>query len=131
MFYPFRLRCCELIVLLSLICIGCGQNVPGEGTITFSDGQVVPTGSIFFSTAHYNYRGEIKDGFFTLGGFRENDGLPPGTYNVYVIGSAPTDGSDQEVPLFASKYTNAETSGLVAEVVKGQKNRFDFIVERP
>ncbi|MDR1963233.1 MAG: carboxypeptidase-like regulatory domain-containing protein [Planctomycetaceae bacterium] len=112
--------------------MGCGnRHVSGSGIVKYSSGEPVPSGVIFFSTSQFNYTGTIKDGVFELGGLKEKDGLPPGTYNIHLIGSEPSEGTDRDIPLFADKYNNPETSGIVIEVKSGEKNRFEIVVEKP
>jgi hypothetical protein len=86
---------------------------------------------IFFSTPQFNYTGNIKDGTFELGGLKEKDGLPPGKYNVHLIGSKSSEGTDQDVPLFAAKYNNPETSGIVIEITAEKKQQIEIVVEKP
>jgi hypothetical protein len=118
------------LLLILILAAGCSDRVPGSGTVTYSSGELVPSGTIFFSTPQYNYTGTIKNGEFTLGGLKENDGLPPDTYKVHLIGTEISD-AEEEIPLFAPKFNSAETSGIVVEVKKGEKNRFDIVVEKP
>jgi hypothetical protein len=112
--------------------IGCGNgHIPGSGIVKYSSGEPVPSGIIFFSTPQFNYTGTIKDGQFELGGLKENDGLPPGTYNVHLIGSEPSEGTDKDIPLFADKYNNPETSGIVIEIQPGKNDPIEITVEKP
>ncbi|MDR1923660.1 MAG: hypothetical protein LBQ66_04725 [Planctomycetaceae bacterium] len=121
------------VVFSAMIAItGCGNGqVPGGGTVKYSSGEVVPSGIVIFSTPQLNYTGTIKNGVFELGGLKKNDGLPPGTYKVHLIGETPVEETDQTTPLFAEKYRDPETSGIVLEIKSGQKNRFDIVVEKP
>ena len=80
-------------------------------------------------------RGNIKpDGTFVVGTDKETDGLPPGTYQVYITGSdkaIPVGeyGSYNYEPQINKKYENADTSGLTAEVNASTKT-LDFKVDR-
>jgi hypothetical protein len=118
------------IVLVTVT--GCGNgHVSGSGTVTYSSGEPVPGGVIFFSTPQFNYTATIENGLFELGGLKEKDGLPPGTYNVHLIGSKPSEGTDQDIPLFAAKYNNPETSGIVIEIKSDKNQQIEIVVEKP
>lgn len=120
----------SLLVLTTLI--GCGSgHVSGSGTVKYSSGEPVPSGVIFFSTPQLNYTGTIKDGVFELGGLKEKDGLPPGTYNVHLIGTEPDKETSADIPFFASRFNDPTTSGIVIEVKAEEKNSFEIIVEKP
>ncbi|MDR0610693.1 MAG: carboxypeptidase-like regulatory domain-containing protein [Planctomycetaceae bacterium] len=111
---------------------GCGNShVPGSGTVTYSSGEPVPGGIIFFSTSQFNYTATIENGLFELGGLKEKDGLPPGKYHVHLIGSKPSEGTDQDVPLFAAKYNDPTTSGIVIEIKSEKNQQIEIIVEKP
>jgi hypothetical protein len=121
-----------LLLLCSIffVVVGCGQgHVSGSGTVKYSTGELVPSGIIFFSNPQFNYTGNIKNGTFELGGLKEGDGLPPGKYNVHLLGTQVTE--EAEIPLFDAKYNNPETSGIVIEVKSGEKNHFEITVEKP
>jgi hypothetical protein len=81
---------------------------------------------VFFETPEFSYRGTIKDGAYNIEGLKRGSGLPPGTYRVYVLGDDP----ETEMSMFDERFVSPETSGLVFDVAKGQKNIFDFEVER-
>ena len=113
--------------LFCVVLTGCGDGtVQSSGTVTFSNGDPVPSGIVFFENPQFSYRGIIRDGVYEIEGVTSGSGLPPGTYTVYVTGSDPA----TDLSLFEEKFTNPATSGLVFEVQKGQKNVFDITVER-
>ena len=117
----------SMIGMALLLAAGCDAvNVKGTGTVTYSSGEPVPGGVIVFVTSTNQYTGEIVNGGFTLGGVRPGDGLPPGTYKVFITGR---DALDQ--PYVPNKYANVETSELSFDVQKGSKNVFDVVVEKP
>ncbi|MDR1140877.1 MAG: carboxypeptidase-like regulatory domain-containing protein [Planctomycetaceae bacterium] len=124
----------KLFLLLSFILVvvvGCGNgHVSGSGTVKYSTGELVPNGTIFFSTPQFNYTGTINNGVFELGGLKKGDGLPPGQYKVHLIGTEITESTD-DIPLFDAKFNNPETSGIIIEVKSGEKNRFEITVEKP
>ena len=112
-------------VLFCVVMTGCGDGtVKSSGTVKFSTGEPVPFGIVFFETSQFSYRGTIQDGTYQIEGVKPGSGLPPGTYNVYVLGTDPS----TDLSIFDSKYTNPTTSGLVFEVKKGQTNAFDIAV---
>ena len=112
-------------LLLALVLTGCGDGtVQSSGTVTFSTGEPVPHGTVFFETPQFSYTGIIQDGAYRIEGVKPGSGLPPGTYTVYVFGSDPV----TELSLFDEKFTNPATSGLVFDVKSGQKNVFDIVV---
>ena len=134
------------MVLLSF-CVGCGANVPLRGKVLDQEGNPITVGTVNFSSAQGLSRGKIQsDGSYTVGTLKDTDGLPPGTYKVYVTGAeialppkgpAPLDLMGQPIQqmgsfqkLVATKYTTEGSTPLTCEVpVKG--NQYDVIVEKP
>ncbi len=127
--------------LLMVLCVaglffslGCGENQQLRGDIKFSDGKPVTHGTVIFATDTFLARGEIKDGAYTMGTLKAKDGLPPGTYNVYVAGV------DKPVPppkpggmttyanICADKFYSPKSSGLTC-TVPAPKNRYDIVLE--
>lgn len=132
---PFLL-CAFLIVMLS----GCGgDKVPLKGKVTFKeDGSPLTRGLVCFETATYRARGTLTaDGTYRVTSVKQNDGIPPGLYKVYIFGAeASVESSSGNMraaraeSLVATKYTNAETSGITVEV-DGKTREFNFEVEKP
>jgi hypothetical protein len=135
------------LITIVLSIIGCNQNVPLSGRITFADnGEPLTEGMIAFVSGTNQARGEIgKDGKYMLGFEAEGNGLPKGEYKVYIQalhielqrGKDDKDGDGEpdiierkETPLIAKKYANPETSGLVF-TADGKTKTFDITVERP
>ncbi|MDR1960151.1 MAG: hypothetical protein LBQ54_14090 [Planctomycetaceae bacterium] len=132
-------------LFVSIACIGCSNNVPFGGRITFEDnGEPLPEGTIGFVSGTNQARGDIdKDGKYTLGFEAEGNGLPKGEYKVYIqavqveLQTGPDKNGDgdpdiigrKETPLIAKKYANPDTSGLTV-TVDGKTNVFDIKVER-
>ena len=73
-------------------------------------------GVVSFSNPNYNYLGTIRNGIFTLGGLKEGNGLPPGSYTVHFYGT-----DQEDLPLFATKYQFPDSSGIICEVEPGKK----------
>jgi len=136
-----------LTLLILVLCLGCGKNVPLRGKVLDEEGNPITVGMVNFVSDKGLSRGQIQsDGSYVVGTLQERDGLPPGTYKVYVSGAityvpskAPPrlDPMGQliphppdVVPLIAAKYTTESDTPLTCEVpVKG--NKYDVIVEKP
>lgn len=135
------LRCLFVCSLMFLIAsIGCSNNVPLGGTVTFSDdGTPVPKGTIAFDDGAHQARGEIdSNGHYTVGFANEADGLPAGTYKVYITGAISKEqkpGATEDNPgwfetrLIDPKYESAETSDLSVTIDATTKTK-DFKVDR-
>jgi len=131
----------QLGVLLLLLVPGCSGNVKVTGTVTFEDGYPLTEGRVCFQTETFLADGPLKaDGTYTLGGEKENSGIPTGTYQVYITGATTTPELLQAapgktgvfsppVPLIHQKFTDKSTSGLTCEV-KG-RTVFDITVTPP
>jgi len=123
------------VMLILLLCCGCGNKVPLTGTVTFEDdGSPLTHGVVCFAKPGFLARGALdSNGTYRMSSTGTNDGLPKGTYKVYLVGAelASVDGGGNSTytPLVHSRYENAETSGLEFEV-DGKTRRFDFTVER-
>lgn len=109
-----------------------------SGKVTFSDNREPLTiGMVFFETDTLQARGKLEaDGTYRLGTLGLHDGLPPGTYRVFVAGAItgnPIPSRNPERPnpplsLIDSKFETGATSGLTATV--DRKNRvFNFSVD--
>ncbi|MDO5552240.1 MAG: hypothetical protein Q4G68_00635 [Planctomycetia bacterium] len=93
-FLTFR-RLLPLLVLAAFVAFaGCDGKQDLNGSVTFPDGTPLDRGMVYFCTPTFIARGAIQpDGSFDVGSLTESDGLPPGTYKVYV------DLVDEEMPL--------------------------------
>lgn len=128
--YPF-----VFTLLLLLISAGCSKNVSLYGEVQFSDGTPLNTGIVCFQNDKGVSRGPIQeDGTFTVSTLEDDDGIPPGTYKVFIAGAfrgdaatdaaANSDGGIPEgkvFPLIDLKQMNPDTSGLTCEVKSGIK----------
>ena len=135
----------------SLMFAGCGGGGHAvTGKITFPDGTPLERGRVVFDSGSQTFYGEVApDGTYTMLGGAGEKRIPPGTYNVYLMGTVlpgdpnpeavPTDADGNQIgpprrelpdiPLVAAKYNRTDTSGLQC-VVSG-KTVFDITVERP
>jgi len=131
---------CLLCVTFLLGFAGCGgDKVSLKGTVTFKeDGSPLTRGLVCFETDTYRARGTLMpDGTYRVTSVKANDGIPPGTYKVYIFGAeAPVEDVSgrmrdaRAMSLVAVKYTNKETSGITVEV-DAKTKQFDFQVEKP
>ncbi|MDR1271161.1 MAG: hypothetical protein LBK82_16740 [Planctomycetaceae bacterium] len=126
------------VLLLSISLIGCSGLKKLGGRVTYADNdEPLETGIVCFVNGSTFARGVIKeDGRYTVGSFTEYDGLPLGTYQVFVdaakknLGKKIPDADDSEYQqLIDLKFSRPETSGLIF-VVKDSTNQFDFKVDR-
>ncbi|EAQ81028.1 hypothetical protein [Blastopirellula marina] len=104
-----------------------------HGTVKYEDGTPVDHGMVCFLKEGFLAKGVIEsDGAFVVGSLRADDGLPEGTYQVYIDGAvvedlkAPT-GVRSIVP---QEMTNPEKSGLMFEV-PGDGRTLDIVVAKP
>ncbi|MGL4594301.1 MAG: hypothetical protein ACRCUY_06190 [Thermoguttaceae bacterium] len=126
-----------LVTLVVLVLSGCGgDKLHMSGKVTYSDdGSPLTTGMVCFETPSYLARGELKpDGTYIIGSLSEKDGLPAGTYKVYVSGAQKATGEikggmTEYEPLIDAKFANSSTSGIEM-VVDGKTKSLDFKVDR-
>jgi hypothetical protein len=136
---------CVVLVLSLLVISGCGSGKVGlSGKVVFSDDKSPLTiGTVYFETDTYLARAELKpDGTFVTGSVKQDDGLPPGKYRVYIPDAQRVVNSNTEMsrtgtmagpkfePLIDPKYARADTSGLEVEITSTTKN-FVIEVDRP
>lgn len=122
-----------LILCVLAMFIGCG-NPKVTGKVVFSDdGTPLTQGTVFFQKDNEASRGEIqKDGSYSIGSDSTDDGLPPGTYKVYIKNSQLNTAKPGQLPIFEnvidSKYEDPNSSGVTVEVKKTQK--YDLKLDR-
>ena len=120
-----------------LLLVGCGKNVQVKGKVTFEDGSPLTTGMVIFQAGSTQSKAPIEeDGSYVVGTLKADDGLPRGTYQVYITGAVEVSGISvtgamlaPPVELIDSKFTKPETSGLTVEV-KG-RTTYDITVTPP
>ncbi|MDR1491511.1 MAG: hypothetical protein LBT05_02140 [Planctomycetaceae bacterium] len=122
--------------------VGCTGRVKVSGNVKFSDGEALNFGEVCFTEGEKTFFGRIKeDGYYSPGEFQDGDGIPPGTYQVWLartvlsepIRNKNGEESDEvkQTDRVDKKYTAPETTELTFEVKRGGSKKFDFIVERP
>lgn len=156
-----RLRLYLVFIPLACVTCGCGGPYAAEGTVRFSDGAPLPGGRVVVDWGPDSKVGSWglihPDGSFVIGTNEADDGLPLGTYRVYlmnVLSELPREyvaprggpgggaslpdrlnplpnesGSTGPPPLVDPKYMSPETSGLTFEVKKA--STWEIVIERP
>jgi hypothetical protein len=105
-----------------LIFVGCHNgNVGLSGKVTYTDGTPLTVGEVCFETDTYVARGTLeKDGTYVVGSISKSDGLPKGTYRVYISGAdkmvSGPDGMQLPESLIDEKYRKSTTSGLTIDI---------------
>ena len=126
---------------------GCGDPKV-TGKVTFPDGSPLTKGQVMFQKPGFVGSGDIRqDGTYSAGKLKDGDGLPPGTYQVFITGASgyneaemaeiraeavgrdPVFRTPRPVNLISTKFMSPNSSGLTVEV-KG-KTKFDIEVEPP
>ena len=119
-------------LLICLVVVGCSRNKTLTGKVTFTDGKPATCGIVIFQTDNFISKGEImSDGSYTMSSAKENDGIPPGDYKVYVSGITKTGKGSATllpVPLCAPKFEKPHTSGLTC-TIPAPENKFDIVLE--
>ncbi|MDR1480715.1 MAG: carboxypeptidase-like regulatory domain-containing protein [Planctomycetaceae bacterium] len=128
-------------IALLLVCVcfcGCGNgNQQLSGKVTFPDGSPLNVGIVCFENAETNKmaRGELNEnGVYVVGFESEKNGIPKGTYKVFITGAILEKGINEKTglpvtePQIAAKYSNKSTSGLTF-TADGKTKTFDIVVE--
>ncbi|MDR3198419.1 MAG: hypothetical protein LBU34_11180 [Planctomycetaceae bacterium] len=129
-------------IFVSILCVGCSGKIKISGHVTFSDGEALDFGEVCFTEGNKTFFGRVNEkGYYAPGEFQDGDGIPPGTYNVWLSRTVLSEmipdkhGSEsdevRQIERVDKKYTAPETSGLVLEVKHVSTKNFDFTVERP
>lgn len=122
-----------LLLLLVLLLSGCSDKKKLGGKVTFSDGEPLKAGTVFFSKDDFLARAHLRpDGTYDVGSLSQKDGLPPGTYKVYISGAVeavdPND-PDKLRSLIAPEFASLEKTPL-SVTVPGEKV-YDIVVKKP
>ena len=128
----YRFISCALCIVSCAVILGCGGNQSLSGRVTYTDGSPLETGTVCFEAGSFLARGDIKeDGKYTVGSERADNGIPSGTYQVYIMGAekVPEGRLGLPTPLIDKKYSNTATSGLTF-TADGKSRVFDIQVER-
>lgn len=124
-----KLRCI-LLLLIILLLTGCGNNIKLTGRVVFPDGEPLTTGTIYFAKSDFQARANIRsNGYYDVGSLSEKDGLPPGTYKVYIIGAIENNPDEKIISLIATEFIKAETTPL--EITVPGENVYNITVQRP
>jgi hypothetical protein len=122
--------------LVFIFFFGCGDNVSLGGKVTYSDdGTPLENGTIAFTNGTIQARGEVgKDGAYNLGTLKVGDGLPPGSYKVYISGAEKIEpGKTPTTQLISRlidpKYASPDTTPLTAKVDVSTRT-LDFKVDK-
>lgn len=122
------------LLCVVLLLSGCGDsNQRLTGKVTFSDGEPLTVGTVVFSTSALISRANIRpDGTFKTGTHKDGDGIPPGTYKVFIIGAVVPDPGDSSgmgtLPLVAKEFTSEAMTPFTV-TIPGSKT-YDIVVER-
>ncbi|MBR4750307.1 MAG: hypothetical protein IKX88_00755 [Thermoguttaceae bacterium] len=135
-------------VLLLVACVGCGGRSQVHGKVVFSDGSPLTYGTLVFTNDSTICKGDIQDdGTFKMRTFKPGDGVPPGTYKVYLtntlqFGSSgqtvKTGGGDNEAGFemigvasntIPTEYCNPDLSPFPQVTVKGSIKNLELKIE--
>jgi len=122
------------LIFVLFLATGCGsKNVQLGGTVTFDDGTPLTVGGVVFSTESFMASGNINSqGKYVMGSYSEKDGLPKGTYKVYIAGATVEvsgRGGLSEWSLIDPKFGNSSSTPLTCEI-PAPNNTFDIQVPR-
>jgi hypothetical protein len=132
----------SIFCAIILCCGGCSEKVSSQGTVKFPDGTPLGVGTVYLSNGLVMYQGAIqKDGTFSIGELKDGDGIPPGTYKVWIADANTTenvyDAKKENIIkridhiIIDPKFTDKNTSNLQFMIGKGQKNQIEIVVEKP
>jgi hypothetical protein len=116
-------------LLFFLTVLGCGSShAKMSGRVVYEDdGSPLNTGTVLLCTPAMQARGHLdKDGYFDVGTLGDKDGLPPGFYEVGIVGAV----DNEDRALLTDKWYSPKTSGVTVQVEKGMKNTLEIKVNR-
>lgn len=137
-----------LFLILAMFAFGCGPNNTGlTGKVTFSDDNSPLTkGIVVLDDGSYVAKGPIQpDGTFKMGFEKAGNGVPPGTYKVYIQGAVevePEEHEDQDGKMISStmlsdatflidKKLTARKTTDIEVTITDQDQVLDIKVDRP
>ena len=121
-----------IVLILGLLCLaGCSNKIQLGGTVTFEeDGAPLTIGSVMFATSTFEAKGIIgTDGKYTMGSIDLADGLPKGSYKVYITGAVEEVASGQVRSLIDPNYSSFAATPLTCEI-PAPNNTFDIKVPK-
>ena len=139
----------KLARILALLCVatlvvagGCGGRCKVSGKVTYKDGSPLTYGVVVFANETTQCKGEVnEDGTYEMRTFKPGDGVPPGTYKIYLSNTTKfvesgktvkTKMGDQEIEmpvmgknisLVPREYTIPDESPLGEITVKGKMTK--------
>lgn len=130
-----------LALALLTLSVGCKKEIMITGTVKYSDGEAMTHGSVVFDSGTDSYFGRIdKSGNYTTGGEKEKQGIPPGSYKIWIsgtkieIGADPTSKGESRGEIketVAEIFTSPSETPLSFEVKADGPKTFDITIERP
>lgn len=137
---PRFLTLYALLFAVAVVATGCGKPKV-TGKVTFADGSPLTVGTVNFTDDKIICKGSIQDdGTFEMRTLKPGDGVPPGTYKVYLTetmrfgdveketatgeATATMLGTTNDVP---PKYSNPDQSGLTIDVKGSMK--YDITID--
>ena len=123
----------HILLFLVLLLTGCGDKEKLSGKVVFSDGQPLTTGTIYFTNNNYTARAHLREnGTYDVGSLSERDGLPAGTYKVYISGAIENnaDPTDETMRLLIAPEFASESKTPLTITVPGERV-YNITVERP
>ena len=121
-----------LVLFLGLLCfVGCSDKVQLHGNVTFEeDGTPLTFGSVVFATETFEARGTIEtNGKYTMGSIDLADGVPKGSYKVYISGASEEVAPNTMWSLIDPQYSNFATTPLTCDI-PAPNNTFDIKVPK-
>ena len=126
-----------------LACLGCGGSGFNKikGKVSFADGSPLTVGKIVAESPEHRVTatGYIKpDGTFEMGTATSNDGVPPGTWQIAIVGAVeqpivyadrPNLNLGKVKPLIKDSFANKSTSGISFKVP--EQATWDISVQAP
>jgi hypothetical protein len=124
-----------------LIFTGCSDKTQISGQVTYTDETPVYPGKVCFTAGKNTFYGRLnKEGRYSVGEFKDGEGIPAGKYDVWVaetgyaveiIKNGKPTGLYDSVERVSAKYTNPNPECPKYELKRGGSKTFDFTVEKP